>query len=120
MSPKAKAELASDHLEVARDDLDGERMGDALNALFYASEAAVVALAEEHHIDTKKNHRLKASAAKELFEKGILDKDFSTLLRELNQGRKDHWYEGEEPDIDLEEAYAEVEILVDAAQGEDE
>jgi hypothetical protein len=38
------------------------------------------------------------------------------LLRELNQGRKDHWYEGEEPEIDLEEAYGEVEALVEEAR----
>lgn len=94
-------------------------MGDALNALFYASEAAVVALAEVHGIDTKKNHRLKASAAKELYEKGILEEDFGPLLRELNQGRKDHWYEGEEPEIDLEDAYDDVERLVDTAQEEE-
>jgi uncharacterized protein (UPF0332 family) len=118
VSPKSKANLARDHLEVARDDLDGARMGDALNALFYASEAAVVALAEANGIDTKKNHRLKASAAKELHDKGVLDEDFSSLLRDLNQGRKDHWYEGEEPDLDLEEVYIDVEILVDSAQGE--
>lgn len=48
-------------------------------------------MAEVNDIDTKRNHRLKASAAKELHEKGILEEDFSGLLRELNQGRKDHW-----------------------------
>jgi uncharacterized protein (UPF0332 family) len=118
MSPKAKDVLARDHLEVARDDLDGGRLGEALNALFYAAEAAVVALAQENGIDTKKNHGLKAAAARALHEKGIVESDFSGLLRALNQGRKDHWYEGDEPDLDLEEAYSEVQILVDAAQGE--
>lgn len=103
---------------MAREDLDGGRMGDALNALFYASEAAVVALAEANGIDTKRNHGLKASAAKKLLEKGVLKDDFGGLLRDLNQGRKDHWYEGDDPQLDLEEAYADVEILVEAAQGE--
>jgi uncharacterized protein (UPF0332 family) len=117
MSPKEKSVLAREHLEVAREDLDDGRVGQALNALFYSAEAAVVALAEINGIDTKRNHRLKATAAKELHEKGVLDQDFSGLLRDLNQGRKDHWYEGEEPDVDLEDAYAEVEVLVDAAQG---
>ncbi len=120
MSPKAKDVLAREHLEVAREDLDGGRIGDALSALFYAGEAAIVAVAEAHGIDTKKNHRLKASAAKELHEKQILDDDFSGLLRELNQARKDHWYEGDEPDLDLEDAYEHVETLVLASQGEGE
>lgn len=120
MSPKPKDVLAGEHLEVAREDLDGGRSGDALNALFYAAEAAVVALAEGAGIDTKKDHGLKASAAKKLHERNVLDEDFSGLLRELNQGRKDHWYEGEEPDLDLEDAYGEVQILVKAAQGETE
>ena len=119
MSPKPKDLLAREHLEVAREDLDGGRMGDALNALFYSSEAAVVALAEANGIDTRRSHGLKASAAKALHEKGVLGYDFSGLLRDLNQGRKDHWYEGDEPELDLEEAYADVEILVEAAQGED-
>lgn len=42
MSPKSKRELARQHLETARADLDGERYGDALNAMFHAAEAAVV------------------------------------------------------------------------------
>lgn len=119
MSPKPKDQLAREHLEVAREDLDGGRLGDALNALFYAGEAAVVALAEANGIDTKKNHRLKASAAKELYDRKIIEGDFSSLLRDLNQGRKDHWYEGDDPDLDLEDAYAEVEILVAEAQEEE-
>ena len=118
MSPKPKDVLAREHLEVAREDLDGGRIGDALSALFYAGEAAIVAVAEANDIDTKRNHRLKASAARELHEKGILDEDFSGLLRELNQGRKDHWYEGDDPDLDLEEAYERVESLVLASQGD--
>jgi HEPN domain-containing protein len=116
MSPKEKSVLAQEHLEVAREDLDDGRMGQALNALFYAAEAAVVALAEVNGVDTKRSHRLKATAARELHEKGVLGQDFSGLLRDLNQGRKDHWYEGEEPDVDLEDAYGEVALLVDAAQ----
>lgn len=73
-----------------------------------------MALAEENGIDTKKNHGLKASAATALHGKGVLEEDFSGLLRDLNQGRKDHWYEGEEPDLDLEEVYDDVETLVEA------
>ena len=116
MSPKAKDELAADHLLVAREALDNERPGDALNALFYGSEAAIVALADANGIGTKKNHHLKASAAAELHQKGVLKTDFGPLLRQLNQGRKDYWYEGDDPHIDLENAYDEVSHLVTAAQ----
>lgn len=66
MSPKEKKKLAREHLETARDDLGGGREKDAINALFYAAEAAeaaVVALADAHGIDTKKRHYLKADAA---------------------------------------------------------
>lgn len=115
MSPRSKAELAHDHLEAARDDLDGERTGDAINALFYAGEAAVVALAETHGIDTKKSHVLKATAASQLHQKGVLKHDLGSLLRDLNQARKDYWYEGEDPEVDLETAYEEIEWLVDKA-----
>jgi hypothetical protein len=45
VSPKAKKDLAREHLETARDDLSGDREKDAINALFYAAEAAVVAAA---------------------------------------------------------------------------
>lgn len=54
MSPKAKSVLALEHLEVAREELDAERMGQALNALFYGAEAAVVAIADANDIDTKR------------------------------------------------------------------
>lgn len=115
MSPRSKSELAHDHLKAARDDLDGERTGDAINALFYAGEAAVVALAETHGIDTKKNHFLKASAASQLHQQGMLEHDLGPLLKDLNQARKDYWYEGEDPEIDLETTYEEIEWLVDEA-----
>ena len=118
MSPRSKPELAHDHLEAARDDLDGERIGDAINALFYAGEAAVVALAETHGIDTKKSHVLKATAASQLHQKGVLEYDLGPLLRDLNQARKEYWYEGEDPEVDLETAYEEIEWLVDKATEE--
>ncbi len=59
MSPKAKKELAREHLETAREDISGGREKDAINALFYAAEAAVVALADTHGIDTPRRHYLK-------------------------------------------------------------
>ncbi len=48
MSPKAKRELAREHLETARDDISGGREKEAVNAFFYAAEAAVVAIADAH------------------------------------------------------------------------
>lgn len=118
MSPKAKKELAREHLETARDDLSGGREKDAINALFYAAEAAVVALADAHGIDTKQHHGLKADAATDLHSRGVLKHDFGPLLRRLNQARKDVWYEGEEPELDqsLEDVLADIETLVAEAE----
>lgn len=43
--------------------------------------------------------------------------DFSELLRQLNQARKDYWYEGEEPDpAELATYLTDVEALVEAAE----
>ncbi|MGH2715573.1 MAG: HEPN domain-containing protein [Thermoleophilaceae bacterium] len=120
MSPKGKAQLAQEHLETALDDLNGGREKDALNAFFYATEAAIVAISDAHGIDTKRHHGLKADAATELHQRQVLADDFGPLLRQLNQARKDVWYEGDEPQLDrsLEEIAADVERLVDAATGE--
>ncbi len=61
MSPKAEHELARAHVETVREDLGGERERDAVNALFYAAEAAVVALADVHGIET--NFRMPRSSS---------------------------------------------------------
>lgn len=118
MSPKSKKELASEHLETAIDDLGGGREKDAINALFYAAEAAVVALADAHGIDTKRCHYLKADAARELYVRGVLKHDFGPLLKQLNQARKDIWYEGDEPELDqsLADIVADLETLVSVAE----
>ncbi len=119
MSPKPKAELARQHLETARGHVEDNAEGDAVNALFYAAEAAVDGLTEVHGIDTRKLHYLKASAATELHERGVLEEDLAPLLRQLNQARKDIWYEGDDPDFggrSLEDVFAEVEKLVEAGE----
>lgn len=118
MSPKDKRQLAHEHLEAAQHAVSDERLNDAVNALFYASEAAVVALANQHDIDTRQRHSLKANAAGKLYERGILEEDFRPLLLALNQARKDIWYEGEEPELGdgIEDMLAHVERLVDAAE----
>jgi uncharacterized protein (UPF0332 family) len=118
VSPKAKHELAREHLESARQDLDDDREKDAINALFYAAEAAIVALADRHDVETRRQHGRKADAASELHERGLLPQDFGPLLRDLNQARKDVWYEGDEPDLDesFEDILGHVELLVVAAE----
>lgn len=120
MSPKTKKELAREHFETASDDINGGREKDAINALFYAAEAAVVALADAHGINTKKRHYLKADAATELHDRGLLEHDYGPLLRQLNQVRKDIWYEGDEPDLDqsLEDTLVDVETLVAEAEAQ--
>lgn len=118
MSPRDKRELAREHLDDARTAIDAERLKDAVNALFYAGEAAVVAVAEHHGIDTKKHHAVKADAATQLHSEGALDQDYGPLLRTLNQARKDIWYEGEEPELsdELDVIADQVEALVEAAE----
>ena len=118
MSPKDKHQLAREHLQAAQTAVEEERVNDAVNAPFYAGEAAVVALADEHEIDTRKHHGLKADAAGELHKKGVLAYDYGPVLRILNQARKDIWYEGEEPELngDLEDLVAQAEELVEAGE----
>jgi uncharacterized protein (UPF0332 family) len=117
VSPKTKRELARQHLETAREDLDGERYGDALNAMFHAAEAAIVWLADHHGIDTRRLHWAKAEAAEQLHTLGATDSDHGDLLRDLNQGRKDYWYDGEEPDPEGLHAYLDrVTSLVSDAE----
>lgn len=118
MSPKDKRELAREHLADAQAAIAADRVKDAVNALFYAAEAAVVALAERHQLETKRSHMLKADAANELYERGILIRDYGPLLRRLNQARKDIWYEGEEPGLEhhIGTVADEVQELVTLAE----
>lgn len=118
MSPKAKSDLAREHLEDAETAICEERMKDAVNALFYAGEAAIVAIAEIRGIDTKRQHGLKADTATRLHREGVLAEDYGPTLKALNQARKDIWYEGEEPQLqgDLEDLLATIVVLVEAAE----
>ncbi len=118
MSPKDKRQLAQEHLGDAEAAASEDRLKDAVNALFYAAEAAVVALAELSGIDTRRKHQLKADAASEMHAKGVLRRDYGPLLRTLNQARKDIWYEGDDPELggDLDDLVHDVAELVAAAQ----
>lgn len=66
MSPKDKGQLAHEHLQVAQMAVDEGRLNEAVNALFYAAEAQSWLFADEHGLDTKRHHGLKADAASEL------------------------------------------------------
>lgn len=119
MTPKPKHQLAREHLDRALGHIEDDDDQDALNALFYAAEAAVVSLAVSHGIDTKKQHGAKAEAAAALYKRDILDEDFAELLKELNQERKAVWYDGESVDFgerSIEDIARKVESLVDAAE----
>lgn len=118
VSPKDKRQLAQEHFYAAQSAVEEERLNDAVIALFYACEAAIVAIAARHEIDTQKHHGLKADAAGELHRRGVLARDYVPVLRVLNQARKDIWYEGEEPELggELDDLVAEVEELVEAAE----
>jgi len=119
MSPRAKHELAREHLSTAQRELDAGAFVPAIMFLHLAAEAAVVALAESEGIDTRRRHDLKADAAEELFRRGIVSEDLSEVLRSLNQVRKDATYEGEDPDLsaeDLETLAQRIETIVVVAE----
>jgi hypothetical protein len=121
VSPKPKAELAREHLARAQPAVFAEDYTEAVTWLFAALEAAIVAVAEKHGLDTKKQHWKKAEVAKELHRAGVLPHDFSSTLDLLNAARKTAVYDGEEPELDgqsLEDVATDVELAVDLAEQE--
>lgn len=106
MSPKARHQLAREHLATARRELADESVVATIMFLHLSAEAAIVALAEHEGIDTKRRHDLKADAAHELFERGVVSDDLSETLRALNQARKDATYEGDDPEYELDDLEA--------------
>ena len=121
MAPKAKSQLAREHLGRALPAIDGGDYTEAVTWLFASLEAAIVAVAVKHGIDTKKKHWKKAEVAEQLHEEGLLPNDFSEILGILNDSRKVAVYEGEEPDLgehNLEDLAAEVETAVEFAEAE--
>ncbi len=119
MSPKAKAQLAREHLDRALPAVAIEDYTEAVTWLFAALEAAIVAVAEHHRIDTQKQHWKKADVAKELHNSAILAHDFSDTLDVLNEARKIAIYEGDVPDLgdqSLEDIAAGVETAVELAE----
>lgn len=120
MSPKAKAQLARDHLDRALAVVSAEDQTEIVTWLFAAPEAAIVAVADPPRIDTKKQHWRKAEVAKELYDSGVLARDFSGAL-DLLDARKIVVYEGDEPDLGdqtLEDLAADTEAAVELAERE--
>ena len=85
---------------------------DCVSKCFYAFENAVVAAAIALDIGWEKHHGKKADLAAELFDRGEVTRDIRSLLRHLNDVRKDISYEEPGPElanIDLEELVGELE-----------
>jgi len=121
MAPKAKAELAREHLNRALPAVSAEDYTEAVTWLFASLEAAVVGVAERHDLETVKTHWNKADVAKQLHVAGVLPEDFSGTLGILNAARKVAIYEGEEPNLQgwsLDGLAVDVEIAVESAERE--
>ena len=120
MSPKAKAQLAREHLDRALPAVEAEDYTEAVTWLFVSLEAAIAAIADQHGVSTPPRHWRKAEIAEQLFKDGLIAVDFGPVLRILNDARKEAIYEGEEPDLDgqsLEDVATDVETAVEMAEG---
>lgn len=119
MSPKAKTQLAREHLERALPAVAAEDYTEAVTWLFASLEATVAALADQHGVLIEPKHWKKAEVAEQLFVQGTLSTNLAPALRELNNARKKAIYEGEEPDLgdgSLEDLAIEIEAAVELAE----
>src|SRR3954453_9490744 len=87
VSPKAKVEIAKEHLAKAQEELNGDHR-DAVQWAFASLEAAIDALAAEERILIDQQHWKRTDAARQLHQKGVLPSDFSELHSDLNFLRK--------------------------------
>jgi hypothetical protein len=120
VSPKAKAQLAREHLNRALPAVEAEDYTEAVTWLFVSLEAAIAAITDRHGVPTPPMHWKKAEIAEQLFKDGLIAVDFGPVLRTLNDARKEAIYEGEEPDLDgqsLEDVATDVETAVKMAEG---
>jgi hypothetical protein len=99
MSPKAKVQVAREHLTKAQEEAAGGDPRDAVQWAFASLEAAIDALAAARGIEIDEKHWKRATAAKSLHDDGVLPKDLSRLHRTLNEARKGVFYLGEEADL---------------------
>ena len=121
MSPRAKHELAREHLDRGLAGVSANDATEAVAWLFLSLEAAIVSVADKHGLDTKRHYWRKAEVAEELRGRGVLPHDFSDVLRLLNEARKVAIYEGDEPELEgqsLEDIAADVETAVELAEQE--
>jgi hypothetical protein len=88
MSPKAKVQVAREHLTKTQDEAFGGDLRDAVQWAFASLEAAIDALAEARGIEIDEKHWKRAEAAKSLHAQGVLPKDLSQLHKRLNEARK--------------------------------
>jgi hypothetical protein len=119
MSPKAKAQLAREHLDRALPAVEAGDYTEAVTWLFVALEAAIAAIADQHGVSTPPKHWRKVEIAEQLYGEGHISFDFGPVLRTLNDARKEAIYEGEEPDLggqSLEDVAADVETAVGIAE----
>ncbi len=121
VSPRAKHELAREHLDRGLAGVSANDATEAVAWLFLSLEAAIVSVADKHGLDTKRQHWRKADVAKELHARDVLPHDFSDILRLLNEARKVATYEGDDPELEgqsLEDIAADVETAVELAEQE--
>lgn len=122
MSPKAKVEVARNHLTKAQADAADGDLRDALQWSFASLEAAIDALASVHGIDVGQQQWKHRDAAKVLHEQGVLPRDLSRLHGRVNDERKAVFYDGAEPsaeDLNINSILIEVEQAVSAAESGD-
>jgi HEPN domain-containing protein len=99
LSEVEKIRLAEAHFARAREAL---AKGDETAAVLWSNlcaEVAMECIARQNDMDLRKDHFLRASAARRLFEAGILDEDLTSLLIRLNNERKHAVYEARSPDL---------------------
>lgn len=119
MSPKAKSQLAREHLNRALSAIADDDYTEAVTWLLASLEAAIVGIAEQQNLDTPRHHWKKVKVAEELHQGGHLPLDISDLLDLLNDARKEAIYEGEEPDLgdrSLQDIAREAETIVEIAE----
>jgi hypothetical protein len=72
VSPRAKHELAREHLDRGLAGVSANDATEAVAWLFLSLEAAIVSLADNHGLDTQRQHWKKAEVAEELHARGVL------------------------------------------------
>ncbi len=120
---RSKLEVARNQLERVHDAVEMEDPEETVTWAFYAYENAVVAAAEKERLPWKKTHISKQDVAEKLHRRGLLSKDVTDTLRDLNELRKDVAYGEvgedlqavslEDLELELEQFIEEVADLVE-------